>query len=177
MSGRVTHPDCIHAAFASSSHCCTFDNQKDPKSKSSITEFRLITAPSFNFFHKQPPSRSHHPILTINLFSPYFQKPFLYAECSTNNISRLASISPINMAALSAKPGPTRTPKTPKRVRFAGEDRERTKIIRYQEAKRRDARCISRVDVSYHFPIKSVLFLAAFVRTMNIIWRLENIIW
>lgn len=56
------------------------------------------------------------------------------------------------MAALPAKPGPTRTAKTPKRVRFASEDREKTKIIRHQEAKKRDARSIPRVDVSYHFP-------------------------
>lgn len=56
------------------------------------------------------------------------------------------------MAATSlAKPGPIRTAKTPKRVRFAGEDRDQTRLIRQQEADKRDARHIPRVDVSIHF--------------------------
>ncbi|RPB19235.1 hypothetical protein L211DRAFT_643887 [Terfezia boudieri ATCC MYA-4762] len=46
-----------------------------------------------------------------------------------------------------SRAGPIRTTKTPKRVRFAGEDRDHTRLIRQQEAERRDARNIPRVDV------------------------------
>lgn len=55
------------------------------------------------------------------------------------------------MATITAsKTGPIRTTKTPKRVRFAGEDRAQTKLLRQREAVKRDARHIPRVDVGPH---------------------------
>lgn len=65
-----------------------------------------------------------------------------------------------------ARAGPIRTAKTPKRVRFAGEDRDETRLIRQQEAEKRDARNLPRVDVdvttSYDIPALSTAAGALF---------------
>lgn len=81
------------------------------------------------------------------------------------------------MSPMIGKVGPIRTAKTPKRVRFAGEDREQTRLIRQQEAQKRDARSLPRVDVSirrsFEFPLHvfllffSVVFFFLQLRTLQ----------
>ncbi|KAF8424433.1 hypothetical protein BGX38DRAFT_524834 [Terfezia claveryi] len=77
-----------------------------------------------------------------------------------------------------SRAGPIRTTKTPKRVRFAGEDRDHTRLIRQQQAEKRDARNIPRVDVtSYDIPaLSTALFGYAKTTLHSAKSTLENVV-